>query len=273
LAGSSPAPGEIDITWTAPAGATSYSVLRSSNNGGTWTTVGSNVLAASFQDTTVAAGTSYQYQVIAADSGGSSEASAPFAISSAAAPAFSSADIGAPLAGGTNTLTDDSAYDVTAGGTGIYGNADSFRFVYRQVTGDFDIAVQVTNLTIGVAGTYPQAGLLARATLDAASPDVGITASPVGGYRFKHRDSSGAATTQTQTSNVNATFPNVWLRMKRAGNVFTTYYSADGVTWTTMGTVTLTTLPASTPIYIGMAVASNTNSATSTASFRNFTGA
>jgi fibronectin type 3 domain-containing protein len=273
LAGTSPSHNEIDLTWTPAAGATSYTLQRSSDGGATWTTLPGSVTTASFQDKTTTAGTAYQYEVIATNSAGSSPASAPFSIS--AAPSFTSADIGAPLAGSTSTITDDSAYDVTAGGTGIYANADSFRYIYTQVTGNFDVAVQVTNLTNpGVTGTYPQAGLLARASLDPSSADVGITASTVGGYRFKHRDTTAAATTQTQTnSSISANFPSVWLRMTRVGNLFTTYYSTDGVHWTTMGSVTLTSLSATSPIYIGMAVASNTNSATSTASFRNFTGA
>jgi fibronectin type 3 domain-containing protein len=47
-------------------------VLRSANGGTTWTTLASSVSTPSYQDTTVAAGTSYEYEVVATDSGGSS---------------------------------------------------------------------------------------------------------------------------------------------------------------------------------------------------------
>ena len=164
------------------------------------------------------------------------------------------------------------AYNITAGGTGIYNTADSFRFVYTQVTGNFDIAAQVSSVS-AVTGAFAQAGLDARATLDAASPDVGITASPSGGYRFKYRGASGAATTQTQTpTSVSAAFPAAWVRIKRVGNLFTSYYSTNGTTWTKLGSVTMTALSATSPIYVGMAVASNSATGTTTADFQNFTG-
>ena len=279
LTGTSPSPTEIDLSWSAASSATSYTVQRRSGGaGGTgWTSVATNITATNFHDTTVSAGTAYKYQVISNNGSGSSPASAPFAISSQAAPENPSpaADIGSPLAGSTATVTNDSAYNVTAGGTGIYNNADSFRFVYTQVTGNFDIAVQVTSLS-AVTGAYAQAGLMARATLDAASPDVAITASPSGGYRFKYRASaSGAATTQTQTpASVNAERPSCRrvVRLTRVGNLFTTYYSTNGTTWTKLGSVTMTALSATTPIYVGMAVASNSATGTTTADFQNFTG-
>jgi regulation of enolase protein 1 (concanavalin A-like superfamily) len=115
---------------------------------------------------------------------------------------------------------------------------------------------------------------MARATLDPASPDVAVTASPNSGYRFKYRAASGAATTQTQTaSSISANFPAAWVRLTRVGNLFTSYYSVNGSTWTVLGSVTLTALPATTPIYVGLAVASNSATATTTADFQNWTGA
>ncbi|MDB5299714.1 MAG: cell surface receptor domain protein, partial [Phycisphaerales bacterium] len=139
------------------------------------------------------------------------------------------------------------------------------------VTGNFDIKVQVTNIT--AAGTYPQAGLMARTDLSTGAMDVAITASSTyvspGSYRFKYRNAPGAATTQTQGGG-QASFPNTWVRLTRVGNVFTTYASSNGTTWTQIGTVTLSTAPPT--MLVGMVAASNVTTSTTTSSFRNFSG-
>ncbi|MGP8114774.1 MAG: hypothetical protein ACLQFT_20695, partial [Steroidobacteraceae bacterium] len=56
--------------------------------------------------------------------------------------------------------------------------------------------------------------------------------------------------------------------MVRAGNVFTAYYSANGTTWTSMGSETMTM---ATQAYVGLAVSSHDNGTLSTAVFDNIT--
>src|SRR5260370_26920118 len=53
---------QINLTWTAVAGATSYTVQRGTTTGGPYATVGS-VATTSFSDTGLAAGTTYFYVV------------------------------------------------------------------------------------------------------------------------------------------------------------------------------------------------------------------
>jgi regulation of enolase protein 1 (concanavalin A-like superfamily) len=45
-----------------------------------------------------------------------------------------------------------------------------------------------------------------------------------------------------------------WLRLTRAGNVFTGYFSIDGTNWTALGSQTLA-LPST--VYVGFAVSSH----------------
>ncbi|HEV7927386.1 MAG TPA: hypothetical protein VGR14_18690, partial [Verrucomicrobiae bacterium] len=40
----------------------------------------------------------------------------------------------------------DGSISVTTGGGDTYGNPDSFAYAYQQVTGDFDIRVQIVNV-------------------------------------------------------------------------------------------------------------------------------
>jgi chitodextrinase len=63
-------------------------------------------------------------------------------------------------------------------------------------------------------------------------------------------------------------YPNTWVRLQRAGNVFTSYTSADGMTWTAFGTTTLA-LPAT--VFLGMATTSHNVAQTVLAQYRNLT--
>jgi fibronectin type 3 domain-containing protein len=63
---------EIDLTWTAPFGATSYEVDRSSTSASSgFTPLATGLSSPSFADTTAAPQTTYWYQVIASNSAGS----------------------------------------------------------------------------------------------------------------------------------------------------------------------------------------------------------
>ena len=70
---------QINLSWTASAGATSYTILRSTTSGGPYTTVGTSPTA-SFSDTSLTCGTTYFYVVQASNgtcsSGNSAQASA-----------------------------------------------------------------------------------------------------------------------------------------------------------------------------------------------------
>jgi hypothetical protein len=47
------------------------------------------------------------------------------------------------------------------------------------------------------------------------------------------------------------------LKLARAGNTFTAYFSDDGVTWTTAGTATVSM---GSSVYVGLIVSSHSNS-------------
>jgi fibronectin type 3 domain-containing protein len=261
---------KVAITWSAPTGtATLYHVMRSTA-GGAFVEIGTSATTSYTDTNNIQPSTAYAYQVWAENNGTVGPTGGVLNVTTPA-PAFTSADIGASPSGSTSVVNDGTDYDITAGGPGIYGTADGGRFVYKQVTGDFDIKVQVTS--ISAAGTYPQAGLMARTDLSTGALDVAITASSTyvspGSYRFKYRNAPGAATTQTQGGG-QASFPNTWMRLTRVGNVFTTYFSSNGTTWTKLGSVTLSTAPPT--MLVGMVAASNNTTDTTTASFRNFSG-
>jgi hypothetical protein len=174
---------------------------------------------------------------------------------------YVSTDIGSPSpAGSTNVITPNIAYDVTAGGADVFGASDQFRFVYRSITGDFDIKVRVASLSS--PDGFSKAGLMARESLAANSRNLFAFASS-SKYRLTQRTSTGGTTTGTGTDPVS--FPDTWLRLQRVGNVFTAYRSTNGTAWTpyTSSTVTLPTT-----LFVGMAVTSHIRGASAMAQFR-----
>jgi fibronectin type 3 domain-containing protein len=67
---------QIDLSWTASAGATSYNVKRATVSGGPYTTIATGVTGTSYSNTGLSAGTTYYYVVSAVNAGGESANSA-----------------------------------------------------------------------------------------------------------------------------------------------------------------------------------------------------
>src|SRR5207248_8717876 len=106
--------------------------------------------------------------------------------------ALTSADIGSPTPGGvTTTITDGVDYDITAGGANIWGNSDQFRYVYKQVTGDFDVKVLVTGMQ--ASDPKAKAGIMARASLAANAANAFMRLNPIAanGPRYSYRSTTG----------------------------------------------------------------------------------
>ena len=265
------ATGGVSLQWAPVAYPNAgYNIYRAASPSGPFIRLNTAPLTQpSYLHASAPAGVASYYRVTAVDLANGTESQAADASATASAPQqqgapLTSLDIGATPAGSTTVIADGTDYDVTAGGPSIYGTADGFRFLYKQQTGDFDVKVRVVSITI--AGAIDQAGLMARASLDASSPEVSVTASPSEGFRFKDRDTAGGIT-NTLTDSAATPYPNVWLRLVRSGSVFTGYYSTDGVNWTVAGAATV---PMADPIYLGLAAAANVATATITAQFRSF---
>jgi len=108
---------------------------------------------------------------------------------------------------------------------------------------------------------YAKAGLMFRADLSAASPHVLLDVKPDGGIEFMTRTVAGGTTTFLESG-----FQGMptWLRLQRSGTTFTASVSADGKSWTTIGT---TDVGAVNMGYAGMAVTSHAPGTATTATF------
>src|SRR6185295_9732067 len=69
--------------------------------------------------------------------------------------------------------------DVRGGGSDLWGTDDHFQYVYTTRCGDFDMQAKVTRLDF--QNTWSKAGLVARITLDANSPNIDTYFTPTAG--------------------------------------------------------------------------------------------
>jgi hypothetical protein len=127
-----------------------------------------------------------------------------------------------PVAGG---------YDYSGGGTNLGGTSDQFAFAYTERTGDFDFQMRVQ--TLSLSDLWAKSGLMARETLTANSRFAAAISTPsLAGAFFQSRATAGGAA--TVQGSYPANYPNMYLRLKRAGTVFTGYASWDvssGLNW------------------------------------------
>jgi hypothetical protein len=176
---------------------------------------------------------------------------------------YTAQDIGNPTTASTVTVTTNGV-TVSSAGYYIGGTSDQFNFEYQLQNGNFDVTVCLAGLSL--SDLWAEAGLMARTSLDPASPFAATLATPgVNGDFFTDRTATNA--TAATSGNFPANYPNTWLRLNRVGNVFTGFGSYDGINWTQLGTVTIT-MP--NQIYIGLVVASHNTSQATTAQFVNY---
>jgi len=174
-----------------------------------------------------------------------------------------SQDVGAVRIAGS-TAFDGVVHEVRASGADIWGTADAFHAVgltnYNSAISE--ITARVRSLTNTHASA--KAGVMFREVnvTNPQAPHVMVVVMPGKGVAMQYRPSYGAASVQVGVSA--GTAPE-WVRLTRSDNRYTGYASEDGITWRTLGTVTLE-YPVGTPL---LAVTSHTNSALTTAVFEN----
>ncbi|MDI6449614.1 LamG-like jellyroll fold domain-containing protein [Anaerobaca lacustris] len=158
-------------------------------------------------------------------------------------------------------------------GNDIWNNADQFRYVYKNLSGNGSITARIDTLDVS-PDIWVKGGVMIRQNADAGAVNVfmAMTGSGGGGSTFQQRMiATGVSVSQHTYADGPFTAP-YWVRVTREGNTLTGYTSPDGENWTQRGDTI--TLAMTDPVLIGLALTShNANQATS-AQFSNvaFTG-
>jgi len=142
---------------------------------------------------------------------------------------WSSRDIGWPGASGSANES-GSTWTVRGDGHDIWGSSDAFHFAYVPLSGDGMIVARVVDNGYG-SNSWAKGGVMIRETLVPGSKHVMMimTGGEGNGKAFQCRPITGSSSLSshggTQVS------PPMWIKLTREGNIFTGYYSTDGVNW------------------------------------------
>jgi fibronectin type 3 domain-containing protein len=209
---------EIDLTWNAPTGASSYDVFRSTDG----TNFGqiATPSAASYQDTGLTSNTKYWYQVEAIDSGGPSALTASVSTTTLPGPPAPPSGVTATSKSSTeidlswNPDANTNSYNVLEliGGTytqiasGITGTSDPITGLSAATSYSFEVTA--TNTTYGTSSPSSPVS----ATTDTLPPtNLVVTSTGRGSVSLSWTGSTGATS-------------------------YDVYWSKDGTTWSSLNT-------------------------------------
>lgn len=192
-----------------------------------------------------------------------------------AADEWQSEDIGDTEKGSTEIKGEE--ITIVANGVDIWDTADACRYVYREVTGDFEMSARIVSLER--ANEWSKVGIMARQNLDPGSQNTFVNVTPDHGLKMIHRDTPGASTGPSPWAK-NAEAP-VWVRLVRKGNEFSSFWSEDGKKWDPTDVVgvdgdgvtpSVAEIEMEDPILVGIALTSHAAGVLGTAVVDSITG-
>ncbi|BCU78418.1 DUF1349 domain-containing protein [Luteolibacter sp. LG18] len=212
-----------------------------SSDGTTWTQVGTQ---------TITMGANTYVGLAVCSHAGSTLCTAKFDnVSLTPPPPWTSADVGSVGVAGSSAWSDNT-FSITGSGADIWGTADAFRYVYQPLSGDGEVISQVDD--IADTNGWAKAGVMIRESLAPGSKHAMMIMSSGSGAAFQYRGSTNGTSSST---GLDHEVPG-WVKLNRTGDVLTGSISDDGVTWTQVGTATISM---ASGIYVGLAVTSHDN--------------
>jgi hypothetical protein len=184
------------------------------------------------------------------------------------APAFSAelgifeseADIGHVSKTAPASMNASGAYVISGGGENMWFTNDAFHFVWKRVSGDFDLQAAILWREAG-GNAHRKACLMIRQSLNADSPYVDVAVHGDGLTSLQFRDIPGALTHEVQA---NVSRPGV-VGIGRQGETFYLSLAEPGPALTPAGP-TIRFKPTD-PLYVGLAVCAHDDKALETALF------
>lgn len=181
-------------------------------------------------------------------------------------------NMGDDAASGINTLNADKSSITMAGKGKFESGKQTFNYVYREVTGNFEMTVQLDSYSLSSTSNQAEAGLIFTPNINASATDFTFAMSAKGGdlkCNYSHRLTTGTNSSRGGLPFTSITEGSVYLKLKREGDKYFASYSLDGgITYSAEKSEIFTTsLP--DKLYVGLAVNSASNTETATAKFSN----
>ncbi|CAA6690028.1 MULTISPECIES: putative glycoside hydrolase [unclassified Lentimonas] len=174
--------------------------------------------------------------------------------------------IGSPQIEGDALSQTDGSYILKGSGViGANGNTDQCFSLSDAHYGNGDLIARVD--TVSGANAFSMAGVMFRESLDADAKNVAVWVRPDGTVYMSDRSQINGGTVSVKAPK-NASSRPVWIKLTRAGDEFTSFFSADGQAWHEIGTETITMTD---KIEGGMVVASQDNATFALAQIGSFT--
>lgn len=156
-------------------------------------------------------------------------------------------DVGMPGRGG-ELATGTGTYALTSYGNHSNGaDDDAHFFVYADASGDGQFVAHVDSLTnsSSPARAETAAGLELRESLASSARTVSLSLRRDGKAQFQTRTAAGAAMTNQASPAVSVP---AWLKIARAGNSFSAWYSTNGSSYALIGTTQTVTFAAAAKV-------------------------
>ncbi|HSC39032.1 MAG TPA: T9SS type A sorting domain-containing protein, partial [Chitinophagaceae bacterium] len=168
------------------------------------------------------------------------------------------------IATGSACFIAPGTYDIKGAGD-LASGSDKFRFVYRSFSGNGTLIVKVT--TQDAVNSLNKAGLMFRETTSSGANYAFLGLTSGNGVYLQSQTLLGlsVSTTSTGAGVIKAPY---YLKLVRNGSTFTGLVSPDSITWTTIGSKTVSM---ATSAYVGLAVCSHITNTLSEALFSNWT--
>ena len=180
--------------------------------------------------------------------------------------AVTSADIGSPNPAGSNSES-SGLYTITAGGPDLAtGTTDAFRYVYFPVSNSANCTITARIATLTGGAVSAKAGVMLRESTASNARHNTTLSLRDSSVRATYRLTTGASGLVNTSTTIAKPW---WIRLQRAGNVFSAFSSSTGTGWVQLGSNQ--TLALSSEVLAGLAVSSKSDGQLSTATFDNIT--
>jgi hypothetical protein len=172
---------------------------------------------------------------------------------------------GYPAVTATTVTETSGKMNLTGAGSDIWGNSDEFTYAYKTLAGDGALIARVVSNGTGT-NTWAKGGVMIRDGFNGGSTHaiMAMTGSGGNGASFQYRTAANGTSGNADSSSTIA--PPYWVKIERTGETFKGSVSADGKTWTQIGT---TAIAMTDPVYIGLAVTSHEKGVDRTYQFDN----